>query len=368
MPTRGGRRNGTHDPAGSIRKQGDGAGCVMEEPRMSQNFSITRRRFGASVAGAGLILASGGLAAPAIAQAKTTLKLGHLGNEDNVWHKASLKFAEEVAARTKGAVEVKVFPNEQLGKETDLIKGIQLGTVDFTITGESLQNWAPAAALLGVPYAIRDIAHLDKVVAGPVGAKISASIDEKTGLIPLTYFARGPRQLTANRAIVKPEELNGLKLRVPNVPLFVKVWEALGAKPTPMAFSEVFTSLQSGTIEGQENPLALIKSASFFEVQKYVNRTDHVIGWIYLVGGSKKLAKLPADQQAAIKAAAQAAREYERGLFLADEKNLEAELKAKGMTFVESDKAAFAAKASVAVAAALPAELKPLYDEIVATK
>jgi tripartite ATP-independent transporter DctP family solute receptor len=335
---------------------------------MANTPRISRRMFGAGLLGAGTALTIGGLAAPAIAQAKTTLKLGHLGNEDNVWHKASLRFAEEVATRTKGAVEVKVFPNEQLGKETDLIKGIQLGTVDFTITGESLQNWAPAAALLAVPYAIRDIAHLDKVVGGPIGAKIAASIDEKTGLIPLTYFARGPRELTSNRPIVKPEELNGLKLRVPNVPLFVKVWEALGAKPIPMAFSEVFTSLQSGTIEGQENPLALIKSASFFEVQKFVNRTDHVLAWIYLVGGSKKLAKLPPEHQAAIREAAKATQVYERGLFVADEKNLEADLKAKGMTFVESDRVAFAAKAREAVASVLPAEIKPLYDEIVATK
>jgi tripartite ATP-independent transporter DctP family solute receptor len=335
---------------------------------MSESFTISRRRFGTTLAGAGLALTAGGLCAPAIAQSKTVLKLGHLANEDNVWHKASVRFAEEVGQRTKGAIEVKVFPNEQLGKETDLIKGIQLGTVDFTITGESLQNWAPAAALLAVPYAIRDIEHLDKVVGGPIGTKIAQSIDEKTGLIPLTYFARGPRELTSNRPITKPEELNGLKLRVPNVPLFVKVWEALGAKPIPMAFSEVFTSLQSGTIDGQENPLALIKSASFQEVQKYVNRTDHVLAWIYLVGGSKKLAKLTADQQAAIKDAAKATREFERGLFLADEKSLEAELKAKGMTFVEADRAAFAAKARDAVATALPAEIKPLYDEIVATK
>ena len=328
-------------------------------------FLISRR---AATAGLGAAAGAALLGAPAIAQAKTTLKLGHLANEENVWHKASMKFAEEVAKRTNGAVEVKVFPNEQLGKETDLIKGIQLGTVDFTITGESLQNWAPAAALLAVPYAIRDLAHLDAVAGGKVGEKIAANIVEKTQLKPLTYFARGPRELTANRAIKTPAELDGLKLRVPNVPLFVKVWEALGAKPTPMAFSEVFTSLQSHTIDAQENPLALIKSASFFEVQKFVNLTDHVISWIYLVGGEKKLAKLPADQQAAIMEAAKAARAYERELFLADEKQLAADLKAKGMTFVEVDKAAFAAKAKDAVVGALPAEIKPLYEEILATK
>lgn len=326
--------------------------------------SVSRRAVGA---GLGLLLGLG-LSGSAFAQAKVTLKLGHLGNEENVWHKASLKFAEEVAKRTNGEIEVKVFPNEQLGKETDLIKGIQLGTVDFTITGESLQNWAPAAALLAVPYAIRDLDHLDKVVSGPIGAKIAQNIDEKTGLKPLAYFARGARELTSNRPIKTPADLNGLKLRVPNVPLFVKFWEALGAKPTPMAFSEVFTSLQNSTIDAQENPLALIKSASFFEVQKYVNQTDHVLSWIYLVGGTKKLAKLTPQQQTAIAEAAKAAQAYERGLFLADEKQLEADLKAKGMEFVPVDKAAFAEKAKDAVAAALPADIKPLYEEILAIK
>jgi tripartite ATP-independent transporter DctP family solute receptor len=335
---------------------------------MSASSGISRRSFAAGLVGAGAFAVAAPSVRSARAEAKITLKLGHLGNEENVWHKASLRFAEEVAARTKGEIEVKIFPNETLGKETDLIKGIQLGTVDFTITGESLQNWAPASALLAVPYAIRDLDHLDKVVQGDIGKEIAKSIDEKTGLVPLAYFARGARELTANRAIKTPDELNGLKLRVPNVPLFVRFWEALGAKPVPMAFSEVFTSLQSGIIEGQENPLALIRSASFFEVQKFVNRTDHVLSWIYLVGGSKKLGRLGQDQQKAIREAAEAARVYERGLFIADEKNLEAELKAKGMTFVEVDKAAFATKAAAAVEGSLPAELKPLYQKILAVK
>ncbi|HYG84937.1 MAG TPA: TRAP transporter substrate-binding protein [Azospirillum sp.] len=329
-------------------------------------MKITRRTAVKGI-GAGLALTSG-IAPAVLAQAKTTLKLGHLGNEDNVWHKASLKFAEEVAKRTNGEVEVRVFPNEQLGKETDLIKGIQLGTVDFTITGESLQNWAPSAALLAVPYAIRDLEHLDKVVGGPVGQKIAENVEQKTQLRTLAYFARGPRHLTANRPIKTPDELNGLKMRVPNVPLFVSFWQGLGAKPTPMAFSEVFTSLQNHTIEAQENPLALIKSASFFEVQKYVNQTEHVISWIYLVGGAKKLARMPKNHQTAIAEAAKAAQAYERQLFVADEKQLEADLKAKGMEFVAVDKAAFAEKGRGAVVAALNPEVKPLYEEIVAIK
>jgi TRAP-type transport system periplasmic protein len=306
--------------------------------------------------------------APGMAMAKVTLKLGHLANEENVWHKASVKFAEEVAARTNGEVEIKIFPNEQLGKETDLIKGIQLGFIDFTITGESLQNWAPAASLLAVPYAIRDVDHMDKVVKGPVGAAIAAQITEKTDLVLLAYFARGPRNLTSNRPISSPDDLQGLKMRVPNVPLFVKVWTALGAYPAPMAFSEVFTALQNHTIDAQENPLALIKSASFNEVQTTVNLTEHVISWIYLVTGNKTLAKLTPEQQTAVREAAEVARLYERTLFTADETNLAAELKAKGMIFNPVDKAAFAAKAKEAVTSSMSADLVPLYEQILATK
>ena len=327
---------------------------------------LTRRTF---AAGLGTLGAAGlTLGTPFIARAasKITLKLGHLANEQDPWHKACLKFSEEVARLTNGEVDVKVFPNEQLGKETDLIKGIQLGTVDFTITGESLQNWAPSAALLAVPYAIRDLDHMNKVVTGPVGAKIAANIEDKTQLRPLTYFPRGPRNLTSNRPIVTPDELNGLKIRVPNVPLFVSFWQALGAKPTPMAFSEVFTSLQNGTIEAQENPLALIKSASFYEVQKNVNLTEHVVSWIYLAGSAKKLDKMSKAHKDAIMTAAKTAGDYEHKLFAEDEKKLADELKAKGMTFVKSDKAAFAKKGHDAVVAALNPEVKPLFEQMLA--
>ena len=218
-----------------------------------------------------------GVAAPALigtgrAQSKITLKFGHLANEQNVWHKAAMKFAEEVKALTEGRIECAVFPNESLGNELDVIKGMQLGTADMVITGESLQNWAPTASLLAIPYGVTSLAQMDTIASGAIGKQIIDEVIAKAKVRPLCYLARGPRNLTSNRAVVKPEELNGLRLRVPNVPLFVAVWTALGARPTPMAFGEVFTSLQNGTIDGQENPLALIKSANFNEVQKFLNQ------------------------------------------------------------------------------------------------
>lgn len=304
-------------------------------------------------------------AMPSLAQ-EMTLKLGHLANEENPWHLASVKFGEELSALTGGRIAVEVFPNESLGKEIDLINGMQLGTVDMTITGESLQNWAPKAALLAVPYAFKTIDDMDAFASGAVGEEIKAQIVEKAQIRPIAYFARGARDLTSNRPITTPADLQGLKMRVPNVPLFVDVWKALGANPGPMAFSEVFTSLQNGTIEAQENPLALIRSASFYEVQSHVNLTDHVRSWIYLTIAESTWNKLSAEDQAAVTEAASRAQAYERELFdksLADDR---AFLESKGMTFVEVDAAAFQAAAKDAVLANVNDEIKPIVETLFA--
>ncbi|WP_299958467.1 TRAP transporter substrate-binding protein [uncultured Roseobacter sp.] len=303
------------------------------------------------------------LAGSAFAQ-EITLKLGHLANEENPWHLASVKFGEELSALTDGRIAVEVFPNESLGKEIDLINGMQLGTVDMTITGESLQNWAPKAALLAVPYAFKTIEDMDAFASGPVGDEIKSQVIEKVQIRPIAYFARGARNLTSNRPITSPADLNGLKMRVPNVPLFVDVWKSLGANPGPMAFSEVFTSLQNGTIEAQENPLALIKSASFNEVQSHVNLTSHVRSWIYLTIADSTWNKLSEDDQAAITEAAARAQAYERELFEASLAADRADLEGKGMTFVDVDSAAFQAAAKDAVLANVNDEIKPIVEDL----
>lgn len=304
------------------------------------------------------------MAAGASSAQEMTLKLGHLANEDNPWHLASVKFGEELSALTDGRIAVEVFPNESLGKEIDLINGMQLGTVDMTITGESLQNWAPMAALLAVPYAFKTIDDMDAFAGGETGDAIKAQIVEKAQIRPIAYFARGARDLTSNRPITTPSDLNGLKMRVPNVPLFVDVWKALGANPGPMAFSEVFTSLQNGTIESQENPLALIRSASFYEVQSHVNLTDHVRSWIYLTIAESTWTKLSADDQAAVMEAAARAQAYERDLFNESLAADRAFLEKKGMTFVEVDAAAFQAAAKDAVLANVNDEIKPIVESL----
>ncbi|WP_291295444.1 TRAP transporter substrate-binding protein [Elioraea sp.] len=319
-----------------------------------------------------LIAGTAALAAPSIrtayGQGRVTLRLGHLANEQNVWHRASLHLAEQARALSNGRIEVQVFPNETLGREMDVINGMQLGTADMTITGESLQNWAPLASLLAVPYAITSIEQMDVIAAGPIGQQINAEIIGRARVRPLGYFARGPRNLTSNRPVRTPDELNGLRLRVPNVPLFVAVWQALGARPTPMAFGEVFTSLQNGTIDGQENPLALIRSANFNEVQRVLNRTEHVRSWIYVAISERRWQQLsPADREI-VAEATRRAQAFERTLFMEDERTLEADLKGKGMTFVDSDQAAFAARARPAALAAVRPEARPLLEQIISIR
>ncbi|MBN1124802.1 MAG: TRAP transporter substrate-binding protein [Sedimentisphaerales bacterium] len=292
-------------------------------------------------------------------------KLNHLANTDHVWHKSALFFAERIKTLSGGRIEVKVYPNEQLGNEIDTINSIRAGTVDMTITGESMQNWTSLAGLCAVPYAITDSQHLTRAVDGPVGKQIEEAIRSKIGLRPIAWFQRGARNLTSNRPIRHPDDLQGIILRVPNVPLFIQTWQHLGAKPTPMAFGEVFTALQQGTVQAQENPYALILSAGFYEVQKYCNQTEHVIGWVYVVLGEKQYQALPPDLQKAVLQAGREMQQYHQQIFEQAQAELVEKLKQHGMTFVEVDKEAFRQKASQAVLSALTEEQRDLYLQMI---
>ena len=307
-------------------------------------------------------------ASAALAADKIVLKFGHLADEKNTWHLGALKFKELVEKNSGGRIEVKIYPNEQLGKEKDLVTSIQTGTADMGIFGETLTTFgADKTIFMATPYLLRDAAHLHKVAGGEMGKEIEAQVLEKAKLRVLGYMERGPRELTSSRAVKTPDDLKGMKIRLPNVPIFLAAWEALGAKPIPMAFSEVFTSLQQGTIEGQENPYALIASAHFYEVQKFLNKTSHVRGWIYVCIGEKRFASLPDDLKKVVLDAGKEMQAYENKLFLEEEGKLEKLLKEK-MTFVDVDQAAFANIASEAVLKNLSDSQKEMYKKIQAVK
>ena len=294
----------------------------------------------------------------------TVLKFGHIANESHTWHKAALKFKEIVEKKSNNKIQVKIYPNSTLGKEEELINSIKTGVADMTITGESLQRWAPKAAVLAVPYAFDSSEEMRKAAGSEAANEIIDEIVEKAQLRPITWFERGPRHLTSNKPINTPADLDGLKLRVPNVPLFVTAWQTLGAKPTPMAFSEVFTSLESNTIDAQENPLSLIDSASFFEVQKYVNLTAHVRSWIYIVIGEKKFKGMSEEHQKIIMEAAKEMQEYENKLFQEEQKKLRAKLEKAGMKFIDSDKAAFSKKVRESILGALKEDQRKMLEKL----
>lgn len=299
-------------------------------------------------------------------QEKIEFKLAHNVAEDNTWHKASEKFAEEVAKNSGGRITIKLYPNAQMGDEMDVVRSVQQGTCDFTISGGGLQSWAPLAGLVECPYTFSNSEHLAKVANGELGAEIAADIIENAKVRPLAYFERGPRKLTANKKIETVEDLHNLVIRVPSSPLYVAAWEAMGAKPTPMALGEVFTGLQQGTIQAQENPLAMIKSNSLYEVQHYCMNTDHLISYVYIVMGEKQWQALSEDDRKLIADAAKVAQDYEHQLFLEDEGKLYTEMEEKGMEFVDVDYNSFRDRAIEGVKSKLTEEQAEMYEKIVA--
>jgi len=294
-----------------------------------------------------------------------TFRIGHVANTDHTWHKAFEYFKEILYERSNGKIVIEVYPNEQLGKEIELIRSIKTGIADMTITAGTLQNWTDIVAFSDMPFVFRDSVHMKKLADGPIGKEMEKRILEETGIRIITFFQRGPRHLTSNRPIKSPSDLNGLIIRIPNVPSYTDAWSALGANPTPMALSEVFTALQQGTIEAQENPLAMISSTNLFEVQDFVNLTAHVLSWAYVVIGDEQFQKMPQDLQEIFLEAAKDMQHHEHRLFLQNESSLREILESKGMTFVEVDTKAFRDIGAPAVYQSLSEEMKNLYNKII---
>ena len=290
-------------------------------------------------------------------------KVSLWANEKHTWYQAFTHFKNILSERSQGQIKVEIFPSEQLAKEIESIRLIQADVIEMTVTGSLLSNWIEIAAFCEMPFLLNDSTEKASLINGPLGERIQKEMLEKLGLRPLGLFERSPRQLTTNKPIRHPDDLNGLIVRVPSVPAFVTAWSAMGAKPTPMAFSEVFTGLQQGTIEAQENSFDLILNGGLYEVQDYVNLTEHVMSWSYPVVSEKAFQRMPEEYQQLFLDAAKEMVIFEHQLFLQNEMIVQEELQSRGMTFVEVDKDAFREKCGDAIYQSLSDEMKNVYTE-----
>lgn len=246
--------------------------------------------------------------------AEVTLKLGHIADPQNPYAQGAQKFADLVAEKSGGTIKVEVYPSSQLGNQRDLVEGLTLGTLDLTMTSTAvLGNFHPQIAVFDLPFIFRDREHAFKAL-DTVGMEIAKDLEEK-GMKVLAYYENGVRNMTNNiRPIRVPEDMKGLKIRVMEQPIYIAMMKALGANPTPMAFGELFTALQKGVIDGQENPAAHIYTKRFFEVQKYISLTEHTYSAEPLVVSMITWNKLTPEQQTIIQEAAEEARDWQRQL------------------------------------------------------
>ena len=280
------------------------------------------------------------LAGPALAQTK--LKWAHVYETSEPYHTESVWAAEEIKKRTNGKFDIQVFPASSLGKETDINQGMTLGTVDMIISGPSFAARSyPRLGIAYYPFIFRDGDHLLAYSKSAVFKEMIDGYREKTGIQILAYTYYGARHTTAQKPFTDCAGMKGIKIRVPDVPAYRATPESCGANPTPIAFAEVYLALQNGTVEAQENPLTTIEAKKFFEVQKHIMLTGHIVDglvtqvgphvWSKLSDAEKKLFS-DVTQEAAAKATADIKKR---------ESELTDEFKKKGLNIVQVDRAGF---------------------------
>ena len=289
------------------------------------------------------------LALPALAQ--TEIKLGHVGEPGSIFQKSADEFARLANARLGNRSKVVVFGSSQLGGDKELLQKVKLGTVDMAVPSTVMSSEADMFGVFEMPYLVKDRQHMGRIEKEIFWPKIAPEA-EKKGLKVLAVWENGYRHITnSRRPINVPADLQGIKLRVPEGKWRVKMFQTYGANPSPMKFSEVFTALQTGVMDGQENPFTQIYSAKFQEVQKYLSLTGHVYTPAYLVVGAKKWAALPADVRKTLEDSAKETQAFVYATAEKDENDLLEKLKAAGMQVNSPNKDAFIAAS------------KPVYEE-----
>jgi tripartite ATP-independent transporter DctP family solute receptor len=286
-----------------------------------------------------------GVGIACLASAQTALRINIALAQNSHYGVAIDTFAREVDRRTDGRYKVQTFYSSALGAERESVEGVQLGTLDLTLTSTGpLPNFVPDVAILDIPFLFRDYAHARAVLDGPIGQELLTKFPAK-GMVGLAWAENGFRHMTNSRRPVNvPEDLRGLKMRTMENPIHIEAYRQFGILPTPMAFTEVFTALQQGTVDGQENPLSVITAAKLDQVQKYLTLTGHVYSPAVFLMNKAQWDKLSqADKQAFLDAAKEAVK-VNRARVDEDERKAVADLRAKGMTVAENvDKAKFQA-------------------------
>ena len=281
-----------------------------------------------------------GMATSASATEVTTLKFGHVGNPGSLFEATVDYFAQCSNAALDGEVEVQTFGSSQLGKDKELLQKLKLGQVDFALPSSVMSSVDDTFGIFEMPYIISDRDHMRRV-QGAMMDKFQAAA-ESNGYYIVGLAENGFRNITNNvRPINVPADLQGIKLRTPNGVWRLKMFKEYGANPTPMAFSDVFTALQTGVIDGQENPYAQIASAKFQEVQKYLSITGHVYTPAYILASKARFSGLPENVQAALTDCANQTQAftYEKAAEL--ENSLLQVIKDAGVEVNTADKAAF---------------------------
>jgi TRAP-type transport system periplasmic protein len=291
------------------------------------------------------------LALAGSAAAQTELKLGHFGEPGSLIGAAADEFAKRANAKLGGKFKVVTYGSSQLGGDKEMMQKLKLGTIDMVEPSTIMSSEADIFGVFEMPYLVKSRDHMKKIERELFWSKIAPDA-EKKGVKVLAVWENGFRHITNNKhPINTPADLKGIKLRVPEGKWRVKMFQAYGANPSPMKFSEVFTALQTGVMDGQENPFAQIASAKFYEVQKYLSLTGHVYTPAYLVVGSKKFATLPADVRKVLEQTAKDTQAWVYEKAAKDDETLLVMMKKAGIQVNNADKNAFIAAS------------KPVYDE-----
>jgi TRAP-type transport system periplasmic protein len=308
------------------------------------------------------------VAACGSAYAQVELKLGHVGEPGSLFQQSADEFAKRVNTKLAGKVKVVTYGSSQLGGDKEMVQKVKLGTLDMALPSTVMSSEVDLFGLFELPYIVKDRKHMAKIEKDVFWPSLAPEA-EKKGIKVLAVWENGYRHITTNKKPIKvPADLEGVKLRVPEGKWRVKMFQEYGANPSPMKFSELFTALQTGVMDGQENPLTQIYSAKLQEVQKYLSLSGHVYTPAYLIVGTRKYATLPADVRKVLEDTAKETQAFVYSTALKEDTELLAKLKQAGMQVNEVDKDAFIA-ASKKIYDDFGAEVpgaKPLIDKAVA--